>query len=268
MPFAALALYLVLGSPELPGEPLAARLNAPTQQQDVATLVARVEDHLKQSPDDGKGWEIVAPVYMRLGRPEDAAQAYANVIRILGSTAEREADRGEALVAAARGTVSADAHAAFDRANRLDPAALRPRFYLALALGQDGKRDEAIAAWQGLLAGAPEDQPWVKVARAELAKLEAGTAPGPTGADVAAAGNMPPEQRLAMIEGMVGSLAAKLEENPADGEGWARLLRSYMVLGRPDDAKTALAKARTALAANAAVLADVNRAAKEAGVPE
>src|SRR3954469_13457407 len=39
MPIAALALYLVLGSPNLADQPLAARLAAPAPTQDVAALV-------------------------------------------------------------------------------------------------------------------------------------------------------------------------------------------------------------------------------------
>ena len=62
-----------------------------------------------------------------------------------------------------QGIVTADARAAFERARAADPGAVRPRFYLALALGQEGKTDEAIAAWQELLAGAPPGAPWVEV---------------------------------------------------------------------------------------------------------
>ena len=183
---------------------------------------------------------------------------------------------GEAMVSANGGVVNADAKAAFERAEKLDAKSIRPRFYLALALGQEGKTADAVAAWTALLDGAPDNAQWVSVARAELAKLQGGTAPasgatataGPTQADIKAAGDMKPEDRLAMIEGMVAQLAAKLDANPADGEGWARLVRSYMVLNRPDDAKAALAKARIALAADAAALAGVNEAAKTAGVPE
>lgn len=282
MPLAALVFYLFVGSPELPGEPLAARLAAPTNQQDIPTLVARIEAHLAAQPDDAKGWEVLAPVYMRLGRYDDAVKAYRNLVRLLGATAGREADLGEALVSAAGGTVTADASAAFEQAVKLDATAVRPRFYLALALGQQGKTDAAIAAWKALLAGAPETAPWVSVARSELAKLEGGTAtaaagdaaggaaapPGPTAADVTAAGHMSASDRVAMIEGMVQQLADKLAANPADPPGWARLLRSYMVLGKTAEAKAALAKARTALAGDATGLASVNDAAKAAGVPE
>ncbi len=281
MPLAALVFYLFVGSPEMPAEPLAARLNAPTDKQDIPTLVARIEAHLATNPDDAKGWQILAPVYLRLGRFDEAVKAYRNVVRLVGSTADTESDLGEAMVGANGGVVTAEAHAAFERAAKDDATAVRPRFYLALALGQAGKKDEAIAAWQALLAGAPETAPWVAVAKSELAKLEGGTATaataaaggaaepsGPTAADVKAAGEMSSADRLAMIEGMVAKLAAELDAKPNDSAGWARLIRSYMVLGKADDAKAALAKARDALSGDAAALASVDEAAKAAGVPE
>ncbi len=278
MPLAALGFYLFVGNPEMPAEPLAARLAAPTGQQDIATLVARVEAHLAANPDDAKGWQILAPVYLRLGRFDDALKAYRNIVRLTGSTAETESDLGEAMVSANGGVVTTEARAAFERAAKLDATAVRPRFYLALALGQEGKTDEAITAWTALLNGAPDGAPWVAVAKSELAKLEGGTAtaatdgsappPGPSAADVKAAGQMSASDRTAMIEGMVQQLADKLAANPADGPGWARLIRSYMVLGRADDAKAALAKARDALASDATALDSVNQVAKAAGVPE
>ena len=179
MPLAALAFYLWVGSPQLPAEPLAARLSAPVEQQDVATLVARIEAHLAANPDDGKGWQVLAPVYRRLGRYDDAVKAYGEVVRLVGSTAETEADLGEAMVAASGGTVTPQARAVFERAAADDPKAARPRFYLALALGQEGKTDAAIAAWNALLADAPDNASWVPLARAELAKLEGGPRPRP-----------------------------------------------------------------------------------------
>ena len=259
-PIAALALYLLLGSPEYSDVPLAARA---TDQQDIPTLVAKVEAHLAAAPDDGKGWALIAPIYMKLGRFNDAVAAYRNAIRTLGETAEREADLGEALIGAASGTVTPGARAAFVTANQLDPTDPRPRFYLALALGDEGKTDAAIAAWQALLAGAPADAPWVPVARAQLAKLQS---PGPTADDVAAAANLHADQRVAMVEGMVATLAAKLAAAPNDADGWARLIRSYMVLNRPEDARAALASAIAAFPGDAAKRAGIEAAAKAAGL--
>ena len=61
--------------------------------------MAQVEAHLESNPDDGRGWEVVAPVYLRLGRFEDAVKARRNALRLIGANADREADLGEALIA-------------------------------------------------------------------------------------------------------------------------------------------------------------------------
>ena len=269
-PLAAFVAYLGLGSPDLPDQPLSARLDIPLEQADVQTLVAKVEAHLAAQPEDGSGWEVIAPVYLRMGRYDDAIRAYGNAIRILGSTAARESAMGDAIVRANEGLVTADARAAFERALKLDAKAVAPRFYLAVALGQDGRKDDALAAWQALLKEAPADAAWAPVARQWVTRLGGSappaTAPGPSDSDVASAGGMTPDQRLAMINGMVAQLADKLAANPDDAEGWARLVRSYMVLGRSDDAKAALARARTALADKPDGLAAVEAEARSAGI--
>ena len=189
MPIAAVALYLFLGSPQSSDQPLASRADA-VALREVTNLVAQVEAHLAAQPGDGKGWEVIAPVYVKLGREDDAVRAYANALRLLGSTAAREADLGEAIFRQS-GQVTAEARAAFERARALAPDDVRPRFYLALALTQDGKADEATAAWRALLDGAPRDAPWVPEAERQLASLET-PEPGPSAAQVDAAANLSP----------------------------------------------------------------------------
>ena len=66
-----------------------------------------------------------------------------------------------------------------------------------------------------------------------------------------AAAKMSTEDRQAMIRGMVDSLAARLEQNPNDREGWVRLARSYEVLNEPDKAKQAWARAEAVPAGTA-----------------
>jgi len=174
IPLAAVALYLAIGAPGASDAPLAAREQAPVVEQDIAMLIARVEARLATAPEGGEGWAAIAPIYARLGRHADAATAYANAIRILGATADREAALGEALTEANEGVVAAEARRAFERARALDPQAIRPRFFLAVALGQNGDAPAAIAAWERLLADAPpEGAAWVAAARAELARQQA-----------------------------------------------------------------------------------------------
>jgi cytochrome c-type biogenesis protein CcmH len=277
MPIAAVGLYVALGSPSLPDQPLAARLSAPVESQDIAVQVARMDQYLTQHPEDGRAWEVVAPVYTRMGRVADAVAAYGNAIRLLGATSDREVKLGLVLVAAADG-VTDEAVTAFRKAAALAPGDPGAHVYLARALEEQGKAGEAVAVWRELLANGAADAPWVKDVHAEIARLEQqvpgappaataeGRPAGPTPGGVAAIQDLPPEQQTAMIEGMVASLATRLETNSGDAQGWAQLVRSYVVLGRAEQARAALAKARTALAADKDKTAIVEDAARSVGL--
>jgi cytochrome c-type biogenesis protein CcmH len=250
VPLLAAGLYLKLGSPNLPGQPLAERIAAAHGGNSLESLLARVEGHLGQNPDDGRGWEVIAPVYMRLQRYEDAAQARRNALRLLGESAERESALGEALVGAADGVVTADAKGAFERALSLDEKEVKASFFLGLAAEQDGKRSDAARIWRELLARAPAGASWVDLVRESLARVgepSPAAAPGPNAEDAAAASQLAPEQRDQMIRGMVERLATRLRADGSDVEGWLRLVRAYMVLGERDRARAAASDARRAL---------------------
>ncbi|MFG1348756.1 c-type cytochrome biogenesis protein CcmI [Xanthobacter autotrophicus] len=275
VPVFAAGLYGMLGSPRLPGAPLAERLTAAPDRGDVAILVRRVEEHLQKNPNDGAGYEILAPVYLRMGRPEDAARAYAEAIRILGPSAARHSARGDALVVASDGLVTADAARAFAAALALDPNEPRSAYFLGLAAEQDGRSADAARIWGQLLARTPADAPYRPMVAAALARV-GGTAPaapvagapgpvppGPAAADVAAAATMSSDARNAMVRGMVDRLAQRLDSEPNDIEGWLRLVRAYGVLGDKDKAVDALKKARAAFKDNAEALGRLDAAEKE-----
>ena len=246
VPLLSWGLYSQLGSPDLPSQPLAERLAKNPADSSVDELVARAEAHLAANPSDGRGWDVLAPIYLRLQRFSDAVTAYRNAIRLDGDTAAREAGLGEAIANAAGGIVSADAQSAFEQALKLDPANQKAAFYLAMALAQEGRLAEATAAWQKMLGLLPPDSPWrgaVQQALAEAANrsVESGEpAKGPDAAAVDAASSMAPQDRQAMIDTMVAGLDEKLRQNPRDTEGWMRLIRSYVVLGKADQARDAL----------------------------
>ncbi|MBX6425600.1 MAG: c-type cytochrome biogenesis protein CcmI [Variibacter sp.] len=272
LPLGAGLLYAALGVPSLPGAPLAARTQTPLAERPIESLVAQVEAHLERHPEDGRGWEVVAPVYLRLGRFEDAVTARLNALRLNGATADREADYGEALVAAANGVVTREARAAFERALARDREHAKARYYLGLAAEQDGRREQAADIWRGLLAAAPENAPWVALVRQSLARLAAepgagGTAEsGPSADELAAAARLAPEERAAMVRGMVERLAARLRENGSDLEGWRRLIRAYMVLGEREKAQAALADARRAASGEPDKLREINELGRTLGL--
>lgn len=266
VPAVSLGVYERIGMPDLGDRPLAARLAAP-DPGDMPAALARVETHLAAHPEDGRGFALIAPIYVRLGRYAEAAHAYERVLADLGESAERRAALGEALVQAADGTVTPEARAAFAQALVDDPQAPQSRFYLGLAAAQDGDALKARTEWSALLADAPPDAPWRPMIEARLAKLD-GAAPSgapasPAGSAIAA---LPAPERLQAIRGMVDGLASRLQQDGRDPDGWLKLVRAYTVLGEKTKAATALADARRSLAADRASLARLDGLARELGL--
>jgi cytochrome c-type biogenesis protein CcmH len=279
VPLVSWGLYSALGSPDLPSKPLAARLAVDPASQPVDQLIARAEAHLQQSPDDGRGWDVLAPVYLRIGRYEDSIEAYRRAIKLLGATASREAGLGEAIAAVAGGQITADAEAAFKRALTLEPQHPKSQFFLASALAQQGRLADAVTAWSAMRTGLPAGSPWLAVVDQALAEASNQTAanttggapagpaqPGPSADEMAAASEMSPEDRAAMIETMVARLDERLKENPRDAEGWQRLVRSYQVLGKTDAARDALARGVAALGEKTEQAAELQALAASLGL--
>ncbi|WP_026618656.1 cytochrome c-type biogenesis protein CcmH [Ensifer sp. WSM1721] len=255
LPAVGLLLYLTTGSPGVPAQPLAARLANPGD--DISILIAKAENHLAVNPDDGAGWDLLAPIYMRNGRVDDAVAAYDRAIRLLGPTAARLGGYAEALVVQSGGLVTVEAQSALQKALALDANDPRSEFYLALGLRQEGKNAEALAAFRKLAGSSPADAPWLPLVNqhiAELGAAEPNTAAAPpanpTSEDIAAAEELDAGDRQAMIRGMVDGLASRLKEDPDNFEGWMRLIRSYVVLDQRDKARDALREGLNAFPAN------------------
>ena len=276
VPGLTLAVYGAIGHPNLPDLPLAARLQETPARMDLLAAVAKIEEHLAQNPQDGRGYEVIAPVYMRMGRYDDAASAYASALRLNGDTPERQALYGQALVAAANGQVTPEAKAAFETATAKDPAAPRPRFYLGLAAAQAGDNTNARDIWEKLLAQSPPDAPWAASLRENLAMLSgapepsqpepASSGPGANPALAAKIAGMSGADQASAIHGMVDKLAARLAQNGQDVEGWLRLVRAYAVLKESDKARSALTDAKRSLAGDAAATGRIDALARELGL--
>ncbi|MBX4928237.1 cytochrome c-type biogenesis protein CcmH [Rhizobium binae] len=243
LPVLGLCLYLTMGRPDLPSQPLEARLENPGN--DVAVLIAKAERHLAANPDDGKGWDVLAPIYFRTMRVNDAQVAYRNAIRLLGPSPIRLDGLAETLMAVSDGVVTEEARQALEQSLTLEPDNPRARFYVALSMEQAGRAEEARRAFEALAQQSPADAPWLPLVNEHIAKNGGAaaqpTAPGgPTSEDVAAAEDMSSGDRQQMIRGMVESLDAKLSAEPNNFEGWMRLVRSYAVLNDKDRAASAL----------------------------
>src|SRR5690606_30860387 len=238
VPAGSVAVYLAHGRPELPDAPLASRSAERARMAEIAEsrrglieMAADLERRLAGQPGDIEGWTLLGRTRLTLGDAAGAVEAFRHATVVGGGDAQSFAQLGEALVRLNDGVVGEEATRAFEQALAKMPGEPRSRFYLGLASRQAGDTDAALRRWLALDADTPRDAPWRQIlaSRIEEAAAATGTdlaalraevqaergaagaqAPGgpatgrgPTAGDVAAADDMPPEDRLAMIEGMV-----------------------------------------------------------------
>lgn len=250
---------------------------------DVDTMISRLEAKLKQNPNDGEGFRMLGWSFQNTGKPAEAVLAYANAVKLLPKRADVQAGYGEALVSVAGDKVTAEAKSHFDEALRLDPKEPRARFFASLYKAQNGNERAAFDEWIALSNSSAPDLPWQADIRQRIGKLAAklgvdvsarmtpaanpaAVAGGPSPEQMAAARTLPVDQQQSMIDGMVNGLAAKLQSNPDDIDGWLKLIRSRVVLKDTGRARDDLAMARKTFAKQPAKLSQVNALANELGL--
>ncbi|MGA3302779.1 MAG: c-type cytochrome biogenesis protein CcmI [Methylovirgula sp.] len=263
IPALSLGLYAVLGHPSWPDAPLSARLDVPPEKLSLAAAIAKVEVHLLHDPNDGRGYEVLVPAYLNVGRLDDAAHAADMAMQLLGATPERKTIYGETLVFAAHGVVTEMARKLFAEAAAANPPELKAMYFLGLAAAQDGDKKAAASEWQALLSKLPKGEPFASDVEARLAALQGQAPPSDEAAAIA---GMAPEQRAAAIHGMIDRLAARLAQNGHDIEGWLRLVRAYKVTNEIDKARAALATARKDFSGDAEATARLDALAHELGL--
>lgn len=261
VPLLALLIYGAQGSPGLPDQPLAARLRENGTQTDLSIALARIEGHLAVNPGDAKGWAVIAPVYLRLGRYDDAARAFSAAVSRGEPSAELLAGLAEARMLAAGGAITGQVREALSQALALDPRNVRARYFLAIASEQDGDAPAAATALRSLLADAPADAEWAELVRERLKQLDAAAARGTIAA-------LPDAERQVAIRGMVEALAARLDAEGGTLAEWERLIRARVVLGEKPAAAAALATARKKLGQDASSRAALDALARELSLTE
>ncbi len=284
----AAGLYAIMGKP---GAPSATQSAAPLGADaphpgggDIQGQILQLQQQVQANPDDADGWRLLGWSYFQTGAFNEAAVAYGRAASLQPDNADHPSAQGESLVQAAGGQVTPAAVAAFQAALRINPQDPRARYFLAVHKDQSGDPEGAMTDWIAIVNSAPPGAPWVGEVRRFVEDLarergvdistrlkpadaSAASTPGPNAEQVAAAQQMAPEDRDAMIRGMVDGLEEKLRANPRDAEGWVRLMRARMVLGDRTAAGTALRNARAAFAGDAAGQAQITEAARGLGVP-
>jgi len=257
-PVIAAGLYLWLGSPGVPDQPFAKRL-VDWSKQDTATLepaqmVALLTSALPKHPGDPKLYYYLARYQAAAGDNFSAERSLRKAIELAPQQAELWSALGAFLVGQSPGEPPPEALAAFAKAQALDPNDVDALYYLSRAKIAGGDVAGGLAGWTTLLSQMKPDDPRRAIMTAQIAVVQKTHAlpvdqpqqqAAQSGGQAVAQPGAPDAGQQAMINGMVARLAAQLNAQPNDPAGWARLIRSYGVLGDKADQDAALAKARS-----------------------
>jgi cytochrome c-type biogenesis protein CcmH len=303
----SIGLYATQGAPGYGDLPLQARLEATAERRaerprqaeaeeqanafrpetaqpapEYVELVDRLRATVASRPDDPRGLALLARNEAALGNFIAAYDVQRRLIDVLGAqaTADHYADLADMMVLAAGGYVSPEAEGVLGQALSRDPQNGPARYYVGLMQSQNGRPDIAFDIWRGLLETSGPDAPWAPAIRAQIEEVaaragrrfelppEGAQLAGPSAADIAAAQDMSPEDRMDMIRGMVANLSDRLANQGGAASEWARLIGALGVLGDTESASAIYAEARDVFADDPEGLAQISEAARGVGLGE
>lgn len=258
---------------------LPARQGTQGEDPDFIALVQRLREAVAARPDDVQGWELLSQSEARLGNFANAHAAKAQALEAKGGEAGAQdfSEYADLLILAAGGYVSPQAEQMLERTLALDPADGPARYYYGVMMSQTGRPDTALRVWDQLLREGPADAPWIVPIEAQIdemamragvnyARPATGTGRGPSTADIEAAGEMSPTERMDMIQGMVTGLSDRLATDGGPVEDWAQLISALGVLGQLDQAAAIFANAQDVFGSDPSAMDALNRAADRIGL--
>ena len=300
----SLILYVGLGNPGMPDLPQVQRienaknyrLNRPSQDSFLSNLsprpqaeegldpeylmlVQRLRETVASRPEDVQGLSLLARHESAIGNFTAASDAMKQIVSLIGDSAgcSEHVDLAEFMILSAEGYVSPEAEASLELCLLSDADNARALYFMGLMHAQTGRPDLAFAIWRDLLERGRHEARWAQAIEFQIAQvaemageriqLPRRSLPGPGAEEISAAAELDPEDRAAMIEGMVSGLESRLSDEGGSVDEWIRLIRSLGVLGQLERAEIARQAASNAFSDNQAMLDSIANAAREAGLP-
>jgi cytochrome c-type biogenesis protein CcmH len=176
VPAVALSLYLTVGSPNYPDQPLASRGAELQRAREFGSLTSQLEAKLRAGKGDVTGWIMFGRIKSESGDFAAAVDAYSHAAALLTAAnqpipADLLVAIGESEVGQAQGQVTPRAQDSFRAALALDSKQPSARYYLALAKMNAGDTKAALADFKALLADAPADAQWRSLVETRIQQL-------------------------------------------------------------------------------------------------
>ncbi|WP_299392911.1 c-type cytochrome biogenesis protein CcmI [Pelagibius sp.] len=278
----AVGLYASMGAPDAVDQPLAERRTAILERQaasgDLESQAMLMIERGETEPESFEKWWTLARSHAAVGDYASAADAYRRAAELSDDDPAVLSAYAEALTLANGNKVPLAAKLIFSQAVQSgnDP---RARYYLALAKAQSQDFEGALADWVQLLGESQAGAPWVPLVRRDIVNMTrflkrdlAAVLPDATEAELARAA-LPVQQPVQTASASdpaqeSARLAAALEADPKDWQGWIRLARLRAGAGSAEEAGAALTAAREHFAGAPFVLGKIDEVAAELGLAQ
>jgi cytochrome c-type biogenesis protein CcmH len=246
IPAAAVGMYLKLGTPQAiaPSDraPQVAAAPADAQAQGgsphstsfeaIRTMAEKLATRLKDNPDDGAGWAMLARSYNVLGRFAEASDAYARAEKLLPPDAQLMADHADALAMSQGQKLDGEPLAMLQRALKVDPANLKALALMGTAAFDRKDYRGAIGYWEKVVRTAPADSEFTQSLQASLDEARA-----------LAEGRTPPPAALPNIMPAAPEASAPAAANGGQVSGQVKLATALAARVSPGDTLFIFARA-------------------------
>jgi cytochrome c-type biogenesis protein CcmH len=175
VPVLAVPVYLALGQPLAVDAPRSTPVAAQPEvtPERIKAMVAQLAERMKSEPDNVDGWRMLARSYANLQRFDEAADAYAKLVKLAGDDAQAWTDYADVLAMKQGRNLVGEPEKMLVHALELDPQNPKALALAGSAAAQRGDRAMARKHWEKLLTLLPPDSPLVEPIRETLDHLDA-----------------------------------------------------------------------------------------------
>ena len=227
----------------------------PPSPEEIAAMVGRLAERLKERPDDAQGWAMLARSYLVLGRLEEAAQASGRALQLQPDSPQALADHADVLAMKNGRTLEGEPMRLIERALELDPDHLKSLALAGAAAFDRGDMARAAQLWDRVALLGPPGSDITQQARDGAVEARRLAAQAPAGAGAAGP--------VARSQGTTQPAAAPA----ARVSGRIELAAALKAQVRPDDTVYVFARNADTTGGNRMPLAIVRAQVKDLPLP-
>jgi cytochrome c-type biogenesis protein CcmH len=208
VPLSAVAIYLLVGSPQALGPVPAADPTHELNPQQIEAMVERLAERLKSDPGNVEGWVLLGRSYSAFGRFKESSEAYARAAKLRPDDAQLLADYADALGMALGRKLEGEPQKLIAKALEIDPRNLKALALAGTAAYERKEYKSAAAYWERMLALVEPDSDDARSIRAnvdEARALAEGRTPPKAAAEAPASAPAPAPAAAAPAASMAAS---------------------------------------------------------------